>query len=97
MNPIDLTVIIGYILGITAFGLWISRQTRTSEGYFLGGRKLKWWTMMGQAFGTGTHAEMPVAQAGASFSGGFATIWYQWKNMLITPFLLADCPLVQKK
>ncbi len=41
---------------------------------------------MGQAFGTGTHAEMPVAQAGASFQGGFGTIWYQWKNLLITPF-----------
>lgn len=41
---------------------------------------------MGQSFGAGTHAEMPVAQAGASFAGGFATIWYQWKNMLITPF-----------
>lgn len=41
---------------------------------------------MGQAFGTGTHAEMPVAQTGATFSHGFSTIWYQWKNMLITPF-----------
>ncbi|HEX5171071.1 MAG TPA: sodium:solute symporter family protein, partial [Cyclobacteriaceae bacterium] len=26
------------------------------------------------------------AQAGATFHSGFATIWYQWKNMLITPF-----------
>ena len=92
MNPLDLAVIIGYMLGITAFGLWISRRTRTSEGYFLGGRTLKWWTMMGQAFGTGTHAEMPVAQAGASFGGGFATIWYQWKNMLITPFYWLIAP-----
>ncbi len=92
MHPLDLTVLIVYFVGITAFGLWISRRTRTSEGYFLGGRKLKWWTMMGQAFGTGTHAEMPVAQAGASFAGGFATIWYQWKNMLITPFYWLIAP-----
>jgi Na+/proline symporter len=42
--------------------------------------------MVGQAFGTGTHAEQPVAQAGAVCELGFATIWYQWKNMLITPF-----------
>ena len=48
--------------------------------------------MIGQAFGAGTHAEMPVAQAGASFSGGFATIWYQWKNMLITPFYWLMAP-----
>ena len=92
MNTADLVVIVVYFIGITAFGLWISRRTRTSEGYFLGGRKLRWWTMMGQAFGSGTHAEMPVAQAGASFSGGFATIWYQWKNMLITPFYWLIAP-----
>jgi len=42
--------------------------------------------MMGQAFGTGTHAENFVAQTGASFQLGFASIWYQWKNMIITPF-----------
>lgn len=92
MNTLDLSVILVYFVGITAYGIWISRRTRTSEGFFLAGRKLKWWTMMGQAFGTGTHAEMPVAQAGASFSGGFATIWYQWKNMLITPFYWLIAP-----
>ena len=47
---------------------------------------------MGQAFGTGTHAEMPVAQAGAAFQGGFATIWYQWKNLLITPLYWLIAP-----
>ena len=86
MNNLDLIIVIVYFIGITAYGLWISRKTKTTEGYFLGGRNLKWWTTMGQAFGSGTHAEMPVAQAGASFSNGFATIWYQWKNMLINPF-----------
>ncbi len=92
MNRLDLIVILVYFVLITAYGLWISRRTRSSESYFLGGRKLRWWTMMGQAFGSGTHAEMPVAQAGASFGGGFATIWYQWKNMLITPFYWLIAP-----
>jgi len=48
--------------------------------------------MMGQAFGTGTHAENFVAQTGASFQLGFASIWYQWKNMLITPFYWLIAP-----
>ena len=83
---LDTTVLIGYFIGITLFGLWIARRIKSSSSYFLGERKFKWWIMMGQAFGTGTHAEMPVAQTGATFHLGFATIWYQWKNMLITPF-----------
>ncbi len=92
MTNLDLTVLIVYFVGITAYGLWVARKTKSSDQYFRGGRSFKWWTMMGQAFGTGTHAEMPVAQAGASFSGGFATIWYQWKNLLITPFYWLIAP-----
>jgi len=92
MESIDIIVLIAYFVGITAYGLWISRNTKSTDSYFRGGRKFKWWTMMGQAFGTGTHAEMPVAQAGAAFSGGFATIWYQWKNLLITPLFWLIAP-----
>jgi len=84
--------VIVYCVGITLFGLWISRKTRTSGGYFLGGRQLPWWIMIGQAFGTGTHAEGPVGQAGASYQHGFATIWYQWKNMMATPFYWLMAP-----
>ncbi|MBI4556778.1 MAG: sodium:solute symporter family protein [Candidatus Hydrogenedentes bacterium] len=86
MSALDLVVMIAYFLGITAMGLWVARKVKSSGGYFLGDRKLRWWIMMGQAFGTGTHAEQPVAQTGATCELGFATIWYQWKNMLITPF-----------
>ena len=83
---LDTLVILGYFVGITGFGLWISRRIKSSDSYFRGERKFTWWIMMGQAFGTGTHAENFVAQTGATFQYGFATIWYQWKNMLITPF-----------
>lgn len=89
---LDWAVLIGYFVGITLFGLWVSRKIASSGGYFLGDRQLPWWVMIGQAFGTGTHAENPVAQAGASFGNGFATIWYQWKNMLITPFYWLMAP-----
>ncbi len=89
---LDWTVLIVYFVGITAFGLWLARRTRTSGGYFLGDRKLPWWVMVGQAFGTGTHAEQPVAQAGATFDKGFATIWFQWKNLLITPLYWLMAP-----
>ncbi len=92
MAGLDVFVLVFYFIGITAYGIWVSRKATTSDDYFRGGRKFRWWTMMGQAFGTGTHAEMPVAQAGAAFQGGFATIWYQWKNLLITPFYWLIAP-----
>ena len=96
MSILDSIVLFGYFVLITAFGIWISRRMRTSDRYFRGERKFKWWIMVGQAFGVGTHAEMPVAQAGATFSNGFATIWYQWKNMLITPFYWLLAPFYRR-
>jgi Na+/proline symporter len=89
---LDWCVLVGYFVACTALGLWVSRRVRTSGSYFLGERKLPWWIMIGQSFGTGTHAENPVGQAGATFQFGFATIWYQWKNMLITPFYWLMAP-----
>lgn len=96
MSTLDYIVLFGYFISITAFGIWISRKIKTSDGYFRGGRKFKWYIMIGQAFGVGTHAEMPVAQTGATFSSGFATIWYQWKNMLITPFYWLIAPFYRR-
>jgi Na+/proline symporter len=96
MSIIDYVVLFGYFISITAFGLWMARKTRTSDAYFRGERKFKWYIMIGQAFGVGTHAEMPVAQTGATFSQGFATIWYQWKNMLITPFYWLIAPFYRR-
>ncbi|MBN1590924.1 MAG: sodium:solute symporter family protein [Pirellulales bacterium] len=91
-GTLDWIVLLGYFLGVTGFGLWIARRIRSSGSYFLGDRQLPWWVMVGQSFGTGTNAENPVAQTGASFNAGFATIWYQWKNILITPFYWLMAP-----
>ncbi|MDH4271724.1 MAG: sodium:solute symporter family protein, partial [Candidatus Aminicenantes bacterium] len=96
MTSLDYIVLFGYFVLITAFGIWVSRKMKSSDRYFRGERKFKWWIMVGQAFGVGTHAEMPVAQTGATFSSGFATIWYQWKNMLITPFYWLLAPFYRR-
>ncbi len=96
MAILDYAVLTGYFVLITGFGIWISRKIKSSDSYFRGDREFKWYIMLGQAFGVGTHAEMPVAQTGATFSNGFATIWYQWKNMLITPFYWLIAPFYRR-
>ncbi len=91
-NWLDILVIVLYFVGIIGYGLWLSNKIKSSDSYFRGERKFGWWIMMGQAFGTGTHAENFVAQTGASFHLGFSAIWYQWKNMIITPFYWLIAP-----
>jgi Na+/proline symporter len=71
-------------------------RVRHSDTYFLGERRFGPWLMMGQSFGVGTHAEMPVALAGAVYSLGASAIWYQWKNLFITPFYWLMAPVFRR-
>ena len=91
-NWLDILIVVGYFVGITGYGLWLTKKVKNSDGYFRGERKFNKWIMMGQAFGAGTQAENFVAQTGASYQMGFASIWYQWKNMVITPFYWLIAP-----
>jgi hypothetical protein len=52
--------------------------------------------MIGQSFGTGTHAEMPVSLVGADHSVGVSGIWYQWKNLFATPFYWLIAPIFRR-
>jgi Na+/proline symporter len=93
---LDWIVIGAYFVIITAIGIGVGYKVRRSGEYFLGGRKFGPWLMMGQSFGVGTHAEMPVALAGAVYTLGASAIWYQWKNLFITPFYWLMAPVFRR-
>ncbi len=93
---LDWAVLVAYLIIITAIGLIVGYRVRQSGEYFLGGRKFGPWLMIGQSFGVGTHAEMPVALAGAVYSVGASAIWYQWKNLFITPFYWLMAPVFRR-
>ena len=94
--PLDWAVLAVYLIVITGIGLVVGRRVRRSGDYFLGGRKFGPWLMIGQSFGVGTHAEMPVALAGAVYTSGASAIWFQWKNLFITPFYWIMAPVFRR-
>ncbi|MGH9374060.1 MAG: sodium:solute symporter family protein [Vicinamibacterales bacterium] len=96
ITMLDWAILIAYLLIITAIGLIVGARVRKSGEYFLGGRRFGPWLMIGQSFGVGTHAEMPVALAGAVYSFGASAIWYQWKNLFITPFYWIMAPIFRR-
>lgn len=93
---IDWVVLITYLAGIAALGIWIGRRVKDTENYFLGARRFNKWVMIGQSLGTGTHADMPVSLAGVVYGIGVSGIWYQWKNMFATPFYWLLAPLYRR-
>lgn len=93
---LDWAVLIAYFVAITAIGLVAGYRIRRSGEYFLGGRRFGPWLMVGQSFGVGTHAEMPVSLAGAVYATGASAIWFQWKNLFITPFYWLMAPVFRR-
>jgi len=94
--PLDWVILVGYLLIITAIGLVAGLRVRHTGDYFLGGRRFGPWLMVGQSFGVGTHAEMPVALSGAVYTLGASAIWFQWKNLFITPFYWIMAPVFRR-
>jgi Na+/proline symporter len=94
--PLDWAVLIVYFVVIAGIGLIVGSRVRRSADYFLGGRRFGPWVMIAQSFSVGTHAEMPVALAGAVYGSGASAIWYQWKNLFITPLYWIMAPVFRR-
>lgn len=96
LHVADFAVLLVYLLGITALGLWVSRTVKTEGDFFLGGRRFgKFFAILHQ-FGTGTHADQPVAVAGKAHEIGLAGIWYQWLWLFCTPFYWLLAPVFRR-
>jgi Na+/proline symporter len=96
MAALDWLVLLFYLAFIAGVGLYVARKVKNTEHYFLGNRSFGKWLMIGQSFSIGTHAEMPVSLAGAVYRVGFSGIWFQWKNLFITPFYWIMAPFFRR-
>lgn len=76
---IDTVVIIGYLVGIVALGLYASRKEKDTSGdYFLAGRSLR-WPMIGLAlFATNISTVHLVGLASAGYSDGLVFGNFEW-------------------
>ncbi len=93
---LDWVILLAYLVFIAGVGVYAARKVRSTEHYFLGSRGFGKWLMIGQSFSIGTHAEMPVSLAGAVYRIGFSGIWFQWKNLFVTPFYWVMAPFFRR-
>ncbi|HEY6127853.1 MAG TPA: sodium:solute symporter [Candidatus Acidoferrum sp.] len=45
IHPIDLAIVVAYLLGVTGLGIWFRRGQQDVRDYFLGGRTAPWWAL----------------------------------------------------
>ncbi len=70
----DIITLTVYLLGTLGLGLWIGTRTKTTEGYFLGGRKMPGWAVGLSLLGTSISSITFLAYPGSAYAGNYSRI-----------------------
>ncbi|MBN1918886.1 MAG: sodium/solute symporter [Verrucomicrobia bacterium] len=69
LGGFDWAVIVLYFVIIAAIGVWATRNNKTTEDYFLGGRRMPWTTAMLSLLATEASAVTFIGAPGDSYGG----------------------------
>lgn len=84
LTPLDLGVVVTYIVAIIAFGLWLGRKQESTDDYFLAGRSLGWGVIGLSLFASNMSTSSLVGMAGEAYGGvGVAVYNYEWMAGLV--------------
>lgn len=68
MQTLDLVIIVGYLIGITVFGILFSGKQETTTDYFVGGRSVPWWAIAMSIVATETSTITFISVPGIAFA-----------------------------
>lgn len=74
LNAVDWSVIIVYLLGIIALGVWFGRDQKNTRDYFLGSKDIPWWGIGLSIVAAETSALTIIGVPAMAFGGNLAFI-----------------------
>ena len=66
---LDALVIVAYLAGTTALGIWVGRRQTGSKDYFVAGRQIPWWAVLFSIVATETSALTFISIPGLAYTG----------------------------
>lgn len=69
IHPVDLAIVIAYLLAVTALGMRFRQQQHDVKDYFLGGRSAPWWALAFSIVATETSTLTIIGTPAISYSG----------------------------
>src|ERR1700737_2913291 len=69
IHPIDLVIVVCYLLAITALGMRFRRKQQDARDYFLGGRTAPWWALAFSIVATETSTLTIIGTPAISYAG----------------------------
>src|ERR671936_31290 len=68
-TALDAVVLIAYLAGTTALGIWVGRRQRDSRDYFVASRAIPWWAVLFSVVATETSALTFISTPGLAYAG----------------------------
>src|SRR5260370_6674547 len=69
IHPLDLAIVIAYLLCVTALGMRFRRGQQDAKDYFLGGRTAPWWALAFSIVATETSTLTIIGAPAISYGG----------------------------
>src|SRR5215471_6581334 len=68
LSPLDLAIVVVYILGMTLLGVWFTRSQKDLRTYFVGGRSIGWFMVLVSIVATETSAVTFLSVPGLGYN-----------------------------
>ncbi|MCK5278130.1 MAG: sodium:solute symporter, partial [Cyclobacteriaceae bacterium] len=76
MNLLDWIILIGTLITIVGYGVWKTRGSKNIEGYLLGDKNMKWWTIGLSIMATQASAITFLSTPGQAYDDGMRFIQF---------------------
>ena len=67
-TALDFFVLVAYLAGTTALGLWLGRDQKDAKDYFIAGKKIPWWAILFSVVATETSALTFISIPGLAYT-----------------------------
>src|SRR5438067_331009 len=88
LAPLDIAIVVGYVLAMALLGVWFTRRQRTLRTYFVGDRDVAWWLILISIVTTETSAVTFLSVPGVSYAAGgdmtFLQLAFGWDTFVQT-------------
>ncbi len=78
LNALDYAVFALYCVAVLVVGFWVARKEKTSNDYFLAGRRLPWYAIGFSLIATSISTEQFIGEVGFAYRYGLAVANWEW-------------------